>query len=74
MHGLAKEIDASNTAGNFPDVILYDGAGRKVGRNGGKNERPHIDAGGFKEVQISHDKGMDGVQSEYCKWPAAIAS
>jgi hypothetical protein len=69
MHGLANDITDTSAAGNFPDVQLFDGAGRLVGRNGGKNEHPHVDAGGFKEVTISHEKNMDGVGAEYSQLP-----
>jgi hypothetical protein len=65
QYGLRNETDKIGFAGDFPHVMLYDGARRYLGRNKGKGQNPHLDAGGFKEVSIWHEKGMDGVGSEY---------
>jgi hypothetical protein len=68
IYGLPDEVDKASTAGNFPDVRLFDKRGEFIGRN---KDFPHVDAGGFKEVYIEHEQKMDGRQSEYLAISAA---
>jgi hypothetical protein len=62
MTGTAAEIKDHNMGGNFPVVTLWDSSGRKVGQ---QTKGDNIDSGGWKQVDVSHENGMDGVPGEY---------
>lgn len=61
---MVGRVDNESYSGDFPHILLYDGAGRYVGRNGEGNF-PFLDAGGFGDADIKHKKDMTGVSSEY---------